>query len=194
MGARPPPLVATTAQVLLARRLKQLDGLRRGRALHGETRHATLAEFAQTHLVAKAESQKFTDHWLEVTENCLDRAVEFFGADRDLAAITVADVRRWSIRLLGTPNGRKGTMSASSVRHHLSCLSNLYTRGGPVARDSRCGAPAGGSPDLSSDTQQGRMAAGPVRVRADRDVLAHRRPRVRSPGARSMTCPSIAAS
>ena len=119
---------ATTAQVLLARRLEQLDGLRRGRALHGETRQATLAEFAQAHLVAKAESQKFTEHWLEVTEHCLHRAIEFFGADRDLASITVADVRRWANRLLATPNGRKGTMSASSVRHHLSCLSNLYKR------------------------------------------------------------------
>ena len=37
---------ATTAQVLLARRLEQLDAARRGRTLHGETRHATLADFA----------------------------------------------------------------------------------------------------------------------------------------------------
>jgi integrase len=42
--------------------------------------------------------------------------------------ITVGDVRRWTNHLLRTPNGRKGTMSASSVRHHLSCLSNLYKR------------------------------------------------------------------
>src|SRR2546426_12763277 len=118
----------TTAQVLLARRLEQLDGARRGRALHGETQQVTLAEFAASHLVAKAESQKFTEHWLEVTENCLDRAVEFFGADRDLASITVVDVRRWANHLLAMPNGRKGKMSASSVRHHLSCLSNLYKR------------------------------------------------------------------
>src|SRR5437660_6743438 len=69
----------TTAQVLLARRLEQLDGMRRGRVLHGETSQATLADFARSHLVAKAESRKFTDHWLEVTETCLDRAVEFFG-------------------------------------------------------------------------------------------------------------------
>jgi len=118
----------TTAQVLLARRLKQLDGARRGRALHGETRQVTLADFAQSHLVAKAESQKFTEHWLEVSETSLDRAVAFFGPARDLASITVADVRRWANHLLATPNGRKGTMSASSVRHHLSCLSNLYKR------------------------------------------------------------------
>jgi len=37
-------------------------------------------------------------------------------------------VRRWTNHLLATPNGRKGAMSASSVRHHLSCLSNLYKR------------------------------------------------------------------
>lgn len=118
----------TTAQVLLARRLEELDGIRRGRALHGEARRVTLGEFAREHLLAKAESQKFTDHWLEVTEKCLARAVEFFGADRDLASITVADVRRWAKHLLATSNGRKGKLSASSVRHHLSCLSNLYKR------------------------------------------------------------------
>src|SRR2546422_4518815 len=105
----------TTAQVLLARRLEQLDGSRRGRALHGETRQVTLAEFARTHLVAKAESQKFTEHWLEVTEKCLGPAAAFFGADRELSSITVADVRRWSIQLLATPNGRNGKMSGSSV-------------------------------------------------------------------------------
>lgn len=56
---------------------------RRGRALHGLTRQVTLADFARAHFVAKAESRKFTEHWLEVTEKCLGRAVEFFGADRD---------------------------------------------------------------------------------------------------------------
>ncbi len=118
----------TTAQVLLARRIEQLDGLRRGRALHGLAGQAKLAAFARVHLIAKAESQKFTEHWLEVTEKCLGRAAAFFGAHRELSSITVADVRRWSIELLATPNGRNGTMSGSSVRHHLSCLSNLYKR------------------------------------------------------------------
>ncbi len=118
----------TTAHVLLARRLEHLDATRRGRTLHGESPPVTLADFAQAHLVAKAESHRFTEHWLEVTEKCLDRAVAFFGAQRDVASITVADVRRWANRLLATPNGRKSTMSASSVRHHLSCLSNLYKR------------------------------------------------------------------
>jgi integrase len=138
VGGRREPLIApgekratadpATAQVLLGRRLEQLDGLRRGRALHGPAGQATLAAFARAHLVAKAESQKFTKHWLEVTEMCLARAVRFFGADRELSSITVADVRRWTMDLLATANGRGGTMTASSVRHHLSCLSNLYKR------------------------------------------------------------------
>lgn len=117
-----------TAQVLAARRLEALDALRRGRALHGNTPEVSLSEFARAHLVAKAEAHRFTPHWLDVTERCLTRAVEFFGADRPLGSITVADVRRWANSLLQRSNGRAGTMSASSVRHHLSCLSNLYKR------------------------------------------------------------------
>jgi integrase len=138
VGGRREPLVApgeklatsdlATAQVLLARRIEQVEGLRRGRALHGLAGQATLVAFARAHLVAKAESRKFTEHWLEVTEKCLGRAAEFFGADRELSTITVTDVRRWAVHLLAAPNGRRGTMSASSVRHHLSCLSNLYKR------------------------------------------------------------------
>lgn len=203
----------TTAQVLLASRLKELDGLRRGRALHGETRRATLAEFASDHLKAKAESKKFTEHWLDVTEKCLNRATEFFGAERDLASITVADVRRWATRLLEMPNGRKeeGTMSASTVRHHLSCLSNLYKR----ARAERL-VPSGYDPvgdfDEKPSPRRGeakwleihdaallleaariyrpapdnrRLEASAVCLRAGRHVLADGRARVRGPGARS---------
>ena len=117
-----------TAQVLLARRLEGLESARRGRVLQGLTSVATLEDFARAHLIAKKESGKFTDHWLEVTEKCLTRSVEFFGVDRDLTSITVGDVRRWTAHLLMSPNGRKGRMSASTVRHHLSCLSNLYKR------------------------------------------------------------------
>src|SRR5256884_3277836 len=103
----------TTAQVLLARRLEQLDGTRRGRALHGETQQVTLADFAASHLVAKAESQKFTEHWLEVTEKCLDRAIDFFGSEGVLASITGAHVRRWANPLHPTPHGRNGCSSPS---------------------------------------------------------------------------------
>ncbi len=119
---------SATAQVLLARRIEQLEALRRGRAIHGLVGQATLAKFAADHLKAKAESQKFTGEWLEATEKCLERAVEFFGADRELSSITVADMRHWCARLLVTSNGRGGKLSTGSVRHHLACLSNLYRR------------------------------------------------------------------
>src|SRR2546428_2827229 len=84
----------TTAQVLLARRLERLDAARRGRALHGETRQGTLADFAASPLVAKAESQKFTENWLEGTEKCLEPAIDFFGSERGLASLTGAECRR----------------------------------------------------------------------------------------------------
>jgi integrase len=111
-----------TAQVLVSDRLKELDDLRRGGALHGIKRRATLAEFADAHLTAKAKSAKFTDRWLENTERHLERAVEHFGATRALATITVEAVREWSERLLASG------MSGGTVRHHLNALSNLYRR------------------------------------------------------------------
>jgi hypothetical protein len=102
VGGRREPLVPkgeklatadpTTAQVLLARRLECLDGLRRGRAVHGLAGEARLADFVDQHLKAKAESGKFTTQWLETGEKCLGRAIAFFGADRELGSITVADV------------------------------------------------------------------------------------------------------
>ncbi len=112
----------TTAQVLLARRLEQLDGLRRGRALHGLAAQASLAEFAREHLVAKATSGKVTELWLQLSELHLERAVEYFGAARDLASITTTDVRTWAEGLLASG------LSGGTVRHHLNALSNLYKR------------------------------------------------------------------
>ncbi len=112
----------TTAQVLVARRLEQLDGLRRGRALHGLAGQATLTDFARMHLVSKAKSGKVTEAWLELSEHHLKRAVEHFGATRDLASITTADVRGWCERL------QADGLSGGTVRHHLNALSNLYAR------------------------------------------------------------------
>jgi integrase len=111
-----------TAQVLLADRVKQLDGMRRGRALHGLAPQATLAKFADAHLEAKAKSGKVTDAWLELSEHHLDCAVQHFGADRELASITTADVRGWCEQL------QASGLSGGTVRHYLNVLSNLYRR------------------------------------------------------------------
>jgi len=132
VGGKREPLVApgeklatsdpATAQELLARRIKELDALRRGRVLHGLAGQATLEAFASVHLEAKAKSAKVTDAWLELSERHLDRAVEHFGATRDLASITTTDVRGWCERL------QAEGLSGGTVRHHLNALSNLYAR------------------------------------------------------------------
>jgi len=140
----------TTAQVLLARRLEQLDGLRRGGALHGLAGQATLEAFATVHLEAKAKSGDVTDAWLELAELHLGRAVAYFGAARDLANITTTDVRRWAERL------KDEGLSGGTVRHHLNALSNLYKR----ARAERV-VPSGYDPvgDLLEKPKARRMEA-----------------------------------
>ena len=75
---------ATTAEVLVARRLERLDGLRRGRAIHGIARQTTLAAFCREHLIAKSKAGRVTEGWVAADEHFLGRAVEHFGADREL--------------------------------------------------------------------------------------------------------------
>lgn len=113
---------AATAQTLLARRIEELEALRRGRTLLGITKRATLAEFAREHLIAKAKAAKVTAAWLELSEHHLQCAVDHFGAGRDLASITVADVRLWAEALQATG------LSGGTVHHYLAVLSNLYRR------------------------------------------------------------------
>ena len=84
----------------------------------GKRRSRTL----RTHLVAKAKSGKVTELWLRLSQLHLERAVEHFGAVRDLASITTADVRTWAERL------QASGLSRGTVRHHLNALSNLYKR------------------------------------------------------------------
>src|SRR6266852_1660446 len=137
VGGRREPLVApgeklatsdpATAQVLLARRLEQLDALRRGRALHGLAGKATLTAFGREHLLAKANEvnektgEPVTEQWLEGEEMRLRRAIEHFG-DVDLATITTETVQSYNQRL-----ARQG-LSGGTRRHHLNTLSNLYRR------------------------------------------------------------------
>ncbi len=118
-----------TAQVLLARRIEQLDGLRRGRTLHGLAGQTTLAAFAQQHLVAKAESGKFTEKWLAASEHFLTAAVGQFGDERELSSISVGDVSVWVKQLrAGRGRGTSSAATSGTVRHYLNALSNLYTR------------------------------------------------------------------
>ncbi len=119
------------AEVLAAKRLAELNQLRarrQGRAVHGLPRETTLADFAREHLIAKAKAGTTTQGWVAESEHYLRRALSFFGEQRPLDAVTVADARKWSEQLHTQPNGRGGTMSGGTVRHHLNCLSNLFRR------------------------------------------------------------------
>ena len=64
------------AQALATARLRELEAKRRGRALHGEVNSTTLAEMVRLHLIAKAESRRFTKPWLATIEVFLKRALD----------------------------------------------------------------------------------------------------------------------
>jgi integrase len=118
-----------TAQALLADRLRELEAKRHGRGVLGETRkRATLQAFAREHLMAKAKAARTTERWLTQAQAHLERAVAHFGAERDLATITVADIRGWTAKLHELPSNRGGTLRGGTVRHRLNALSNLYRR------------------------------------------------------------------
>ena len=119
---------ADVAQALVAERVRELDAKRRGRALYGETKSTTLAELVRLHLIAKAESKKFTEPWLAALEAYLKRVLDLLGKDREPTSVTVEDVRRLIAELRRLPNGRGGTMGDGNVRHHLSALSGVYRR------------------------------------------------------------------
>ncbi|MCH7876270.1 MAG: tyrosine-type recombinase/integrase, partial [Gemmatimonadetes bacterium] len=116
------------AEVLAGRRLQELEALRHGHAIHGTVKQTSLGAFASEHLLAKKRSGRFADETIAAHELYLQRALDFFGVERELGTITVAEVRDWLTHLQTVPNQRGGTLSAWSARHHLGALSNLYRR------------------------------------------------------------------
>jgi predicted LPLAT superfamily acyltransferase len=56
------------AQALAAARVRELEAKRRGRALYGEIKTSTLADLARLHLIAKAESKRYSVQWLAALE------------------------------------------------------------------------------------------------------------------------------
>lgn len=113
------------AEALAGKRVSELQRKRaesQGRAVAGLPPITTVATWVHDHLVAKAKAGKVTDQWMEGEELRLTRAVAHFGAERDLSAVTVADVRQWAEAL--TTQG----LSGGTRRQHLNSLSNLYRR------------------------------------------------------------------
>lgn len=132
LGGRREPLVprgeklATTdpdiADKLASDRVTQLEARRRAKTILGLEDQASLGPYAQHHLEQKALAGKVTDKTLGTAERHLEKAVEFFGTDRLLDSITVADVQGWRNRLAAAG------LSGSTQRNHLSDLSNLFRR------------------------------------------------------------------
>jgi integrase len=145
------------AEALAVARLADLRQARQRRHETGRQRTQALAEAVRDHLIAKKKAGKVTDAWIAATEGFLRRAVEFFGAERELQAIRPRDVRDFAAHLAtlaarkdqrkprkrAAGKGRPAirTMSAYSVRAHLFALSNLYRR----ARESEL-VPVGCNP------------------------------------------------
>lgn len=123
---------ATTDEViarkLVADRLEELQERRRNKVLLGIERDAALQDYAAHHLIEKARSGRVTERWLQSMERHLREAVEFFGADRQLAGIRTADMQRYVGHLRALSNDRGGTLTDASVRKYLNSLSNLYRR------------------------------------------------------------------
>lgn len=116
------------AQALLVERVRQIEARKRNGVVLGIEQEATLAAFASHHLVLKAKSGRVTETWLSASQRMLERAVTFFGADRELTTIGVRDVQRYTSWLTQLDNGRGGKMGSSNIRDHLAVLSNLYVR------------------------------------------------------------------
>ena len=116
------------AQALAAARVRELEAKRRGRALYGEIKTSTLADLARLHLIAKAESKRYSVQWLAALEVYLRRVLDILGNEREPTSVTVEDVRRLVAELRRLPNGRGETMGDGNVRHHLNALSGVFKR------------------------------------------------------------------
>ena len=149
------------AEKVSAERVKRLHEANRNRALFGIDEPAHLEEFASRHLVLKAQSGVVTESHLRELERRLRRAVEFFGADRELTTIKVRDVQRYLGWLQQLPNRREGTLGPGTQRHYLNALSNLYRR----AASEEC-VPSGYNPprDLMDKPEAGTDEAGWLEV------------------------------
>lgn len=99
----------------------------RERAVFGLPPKRSLQDAVTEHLKAKANTE-VTDACLVADEHYLARFIERWGAGKDLAAITTADVRKAIDWLRALPNNRGSTLSEGTVRHHVNSLSNLYAR------------------------------------------------------------------
>lgn len=113
------------AGVAAARRLEELQQLRRRKLLYGAAAPTTLAAYARTFLIQRAEQGTVTRVWLGQTQTQLQRAVDFFGATCPLGEISPGRVKAWAAHLQRQRFGPR-TVGPGTARHHLNSLSRLY--------------------------------------------------------------------
>jgi integrase len=130
------------AEHLLVQMMTDLLERRRDKVLLGLDPDADLEEFTHHHLKAKARSGEYTEQWLTISRTYLDRAIAYFtqhqyatktnptpkARPRNLATISVVDVRGFVDWLETQSNRRGGVLGRASRRHHLSVLSGLFRR------------------------------------------------------------------
>src|ERR1017187_3004386 len=116
------PVIA--AQVFAARLTELTDGI--GCGPGAARRRGTIARGVIEYLLQVRAGSQATTSWLDQVGICLQRAVAFFGADRQLGAINPRDVARWVTHLRCQDSGRGGKFRAETVRKHVQALSGLF--------------------------------------------------------------------
>ena len=110
-----------------AQKVKKLKERQSKRVILGIEKEATLKGYAAEHLRKKAK-EKATLQWLQSAQKYLQAAVDHFGDDTDLAALTPGDFTTWVDHLRRQDNGRGGMLTDATVRKYLNACSNLFRR------------------------------------------------------------------
>ena len=124
------------ALALLAKRLHELDGKRRGLILHGPQKSTTLYALAALDLKAKVQAGKLSHQYAKTREAQLRLIFRVLGGDadpecraKDPRTVTVTDVRELTAALRRMPNHRGETYAEPTVLKILHALSSVFRRG-----------------------------------------------------------------
>jgi integrase len=116
------------AAVLFAERVKELEGIRRHKGIHGRAPAPRLEDYCVHHLEEKLKAGRVGEQHVRAARQTLRSAVLHLGAMTPLDAITVQDVQKWMNALAKQSDRKGGTLSAATRRHYLNNLSNVFRR------------------------------------------------------------------
>jgi hypothetical protein len=114
------------AELLCARRFAELTHRKAHAGMLGVERVVTLDEYAGEHVCQRSAAEEISPEWTGETKRKLLTAIQFFGADRDLASIRPKDVKAYAAHLRTLSNGRGGKLSPGSQKHYLNVLGRLF--------------------------------------------------------------------